>query len=486
MSGLFGVLDTATRGLLINQRGIAVTGHNIANANNPAYSRQRQVLETERPQLFPSGTIGTGVRQVAIERITDEFLARALVEERSATGSIRVQSDALAQLEEVFNEQQGPGLTQVLADFYNAFDELAASTNATAATERQLVISRAQAVVDEIQRMDSQVRDQQVAADRTIRGVLEEINALSQRILGLNDEITRAEVVAPANDLRDLRDEAVRQLADLVDLQTFEQPDGQLVVMMKSNGLPLVEGQTARQLVATSSGTNPFDPTFVEVFYSDGSSLVDITADVGGGELGGLLNVRDQILAAGIRSLDTLAYNLVETVNREHQTGFDLAGVAGGDFFTDILAAGVEDAARTLSIDTNLTTDTIAAAGNAAGEPGDRENAQDLADLRSVASNLYLPGDPAPPGPPTGPLRSLLEHTAATIADVGQQAQGLSAARAENERVLETLENRRDAISGVAVDEEVVNLVRLQAAFQANARVIGTIQQMLDELVSLL
>lgn len=486
MANLFGVLDTASRGLLVTQRGIGVTGHNIANANNPDYSRQRQVLEAERPQLLPDGALGRGVRQTSIERITDEFLARALVEERSASGAVQVQSDALAQLEGVFNEQQGLGLTAALADFYNAFEELAASTDATGATERSLVLARADAVVGEFQRMDAQIRDQQRAADRAIRGVLGEINALSARIQELNDEITSAEVTTPANDLRDLRDAALRELASLVDVQTFEQPEGQLVVMMKSNGLPLVEGQTARQLVGTASGTNPFDPTFVEVFYSDGANLVDITADVGGGELGGLLNVRDQILPGAIRSLDTLAYNLVATVNAEHQTGFDLSGAAGGDFFTDLLPAGVADAARTIALDAALTADGIAAAGNAAGEPGDRENARDLAALRGAAAALYLPGDPAPPGPASGPVRSVLEQTTATIADVGQQAQVMNAARAQQERVLETLENRRDAISGVSVDEEVVNLVRLEAAFQANARVIASVQQMLDELVSLL
>ncbi|NNL66223.1 MAG: hypothetical protein HKP30_08275, partial [Myxococcales bacterium] len=127
MGNLFGVLDTASRGLLVNQGGIGVAGHNIANANNPAYSRQRQVIEADRPQIRGDGAYGTGVRQVTIERITDEFLLRAIVDERSTIGAVQVQADALAQLEQVFNEQTGLGLTSVLSDFYNAFDELAAS-----------------------------------------------------------------------------------------------------------------------------------------------------------------------------------------------------------------------------------------------------------------------------------------------------------------------------------------------------------------------
>ena len=486
MGGLFGVLDTAARGLLVTQGGIGVTGHNIANANNPAYSRQRQVLEADRPVVLPDGAFGTGVRQVTIERITDEFLLRAIVDERSTIGSVQVQADALAQLEQVFNEQTGLGLTSVLSDFYNAFDELAASTDSSGATERSLLLARGQAVVTEFQRMDAQLRDQQTAADRAVQDVLGEINALSARILDLNRQIVSTEVTVPANDLRDLRDEAVRDLASRVDIQTFEHAEGDIVVMMRSSGLPLVEGEAARNLRGTADGLNPFDPTYVDVFYDDGASLVDITADIGGGRLGGLLAVRDQILPGAIRSLDTLAYNLAATVNAQHQAGFDLSGTAGADFFTDPLAAGVADTAQTISLDAALTADGIAAAGNAAGDPGDRQNALALANLRNAGQALYLPGDPAPPGPATGPTRSVLEHTAATIADVGQQALIMNNASAEQERVLETLENRRDAVSGISVDEEVVELVRLQAAFQANARVIAQVQQMLDELVSLL
>jgi flagellar hook-associated protein 1 FlgK len=267
---------------------------------------------------------------------------------------------------------------------------------------------------------------------------------------------------------------------------SFEQPEGDIVVMLRGNGLPLVEGEAPRQLLAQSDPTNPFDPTFVDVFYSDGANLLDVTADIGGGQLGGTLAVRDQILPGAIRSLDTLAYNLVATVNGEHATGFDLSGAPGGAFFTDLLAGGVADAAQDLSLDAALTPDGIAAAGGAAGDPGDRRNAQDLSDLRGAAQALYLPGDPAQPGPATGPVRSLLGHTAATVADIGQQAFTLDEARSQQARVLETLENRRDKVSGVSLDEEVVNLVRLQAAFQANARVIGSVQEMLDELVSLL
>ncbi len=483
---IFGVLDIASRGLLINQAGIRTTGHNIANASNPEYSRQRQILRAETPEVLQSGTLGTGVRQLSVERITDQFLFRSLTSEESSSGSTDVQANALAAIEEVFNEQSGGGLSPALTQFYNAFDDLVASTDETGAIEREQILVEANAVIAELQRMDSELRAQQQAVDRSLQNTAAEINDLAVRIQDLNDEIVRAEITAPANDLRDQRDQLVRDLSRRVDINTFEQDDGNLVVMMRANGLPLVEGPSVGTLTTTQDTSNPFDGTFVNVLFDDGANRVDVTASIGGGELGGALAVRDSIIPDAIRSLDTIAYNLVDSVNSLHNAGFALDGSTNVDFFTDLTA--VEDAARDISLDAAIDADRIAAADALAPTPatvpftGNRAVAEQIAGLRSGTITIALPGDP--PGPASGPTRSLLDHTAATIADIGQQAATVQEAKAQQDRVLETLQNRRDQISGVSIDEEVVTLVRLQAAFQANARVIATVQQMLDDLVS--
>ncbi|MGI9591016.1 MAG: flagellar basal body rod C-terminal domain-containing protein, partial [Myxococcota bacterium] len=116
--------------------------------------------------------------------------------------------------------------------------------------------------------------------------------------------------------------------------------------------------------------------------------------------------------------------------------------------------------------------------------PGDNQNALALASLRYTPSPLFLPGDP--PGPPSGPPRTLLEHAAAVVTDVGQQARTLDASRSQQLRIMENLETRRDEVSGVSIDEEVTRLIELQAAFQANARIVTVIDRLLADVIELI
>jgi flagellar hook-associated protein 1 FlgK len=144
----------------------------------------------------------------------------------------------------------------------------------------------------------------------------------------------------------------------------------------------------------------------------------------------------------------------------------------------------VEDAARTLALDADLVASTDAIAAGQTADPGDNRNALDLAALRTAASAIYLPGDP--PGPASGPTQTLLDYTGTVVNRVGQQTRSLEEASVQRARVLEELETRRQEVSGVSLDEEVVMLVQLQATFQANARVIATVQGLLDDVLSLL
>jgi flagellar hook-associated protein 1 FlgK len=480
MASLFGVLDVAGRGLLVAQRGVHVAGHNIANAETPGYSRQRPVLAATRPLLHPTGHLGQGVEQLTIERVTDRFVQGQLVRQGGALGSTQAQAEALALLQEVFNEQGAPGLSAALSRLYDAFSDLAASPTPGAPVEREAVRSAARALLDGLHGQDARLRELQRGTDAEIEGLLPQVNDLATRIEELNREIVRQEVMAPANDLRDRRELLVRELAGLVDVRTYEDGRGALVVTL-GNGLPLVEGGSARRLVAVADPGNPFDPTFAVVRYQDGANDVDVTADIGGGRLGGLLRSRDTLIPAAIRSLDTLAYNLAASVNAVHNAGVGLNG-ASGDFFAP--PAAVEDSARDLALAPTVLASADAIAAGLGPAPGDNRNAVALAALRDTAAPLFLPGDP--PGPASGPSRTLLEHVAAVAADVGTQARSLELSRQQQARLLEGLENRRDEVSGVSLDEEVTHLIRLQAAFQANSRVVGVVDRLLQDVIDLL
>lgn len=484
MSGLFGTLGVAGRAMLVTQSGIRTTSHNISNANTPGYSRQVQVLRPSLALQFQNGALGSGVEQQSIERVTNSFVQEQLLAETSNNRSLQAQVGTLEAIEEVFNEQRADGISAALSNFYSAFDDLA---NNPGPIERESLLGAAEAVADTLSLADAELRNQIQAANGGIQGALTEINALAGRIAELNGEILRQEGLAPANDLRDQRDLALRELAGLVDIDTFDDRSGNPVVMLRGSGT-LVEGTTARSLVPITDPTNPFDANIVRVNFDDGTTRTDVNDFLSGGELGGLLASRDTILSAAVRSLDVVAYNLAESVNAQHRVGVGLDGLDGRDFFAPL--AGVEDAAQNLALDATVLAnpDAIAAGGPLAtggtGAPGDNVNALMLAGLRDAPTTLALPGDP--PGVPSGPTRSLLDHASVLVGDIGIQTSTLRGARDQSDRVFQVLEDRRDSISGVSIDEEVTNLIRLQASFQANARVLSTINGLLQDLVDIL
>jgi flagellar hook-associated protein 1 FlgK len=479
MSGLFGTLGVSGRAMLVTQNGIRTTSHNISNANTPGYSRQIQILQPAPAAHFANGALGTGVEQRSIERVTNAFVQEQLLVETSNNRSLQAQAGTLEAIEEVFNEQRRDGISAALSSFYSAFDDLA---NNPGATEREALMGAAKAVSDTLALADSSLRDQMLAANGGIEGAIFEINALANRIAELNGEIRKQETLTPANDLRDQRDAALRELSGLVDIDTFEDRSGHTVVMLRGSGT-LVENTFARSLVPITDPTNPFDSNVFRVYFDDGLTQSDVTDQLSGGELGGLLASRDTILPDALRSLDVVAFNLAESVNAQHRTGFGLDGSTGNDFFAPL--AAVEDAARDLRIDAGILTNPDAiAAGGTSGAPGDNQNALLLADLRDTPSTLALPGDP--PGPPSGPTRSLLDHVSALVGDIGVETSTVQGARDQSDRVLQVIEDRRDSISGVSIDEEVTNLIRLQASFQANARVLSTIDRLLQDLVDII
>ncbi len=480
MSGIFSTIDTATRALGVVQRGIGVTGHNIANVETPGYSRQRQVLSAEIPSATAIGVRGLGVRQLTIERVTDAFIQNQLMRQSSSLGASEAQASGLAALEQILNEQQGEGISAALNDFYDALSDLSTSPTPGAPSERQAVLSAAQRVIDNLSSADTRVRSLMRSTDSSIEVSVENVNRITAEIHELNHAIMEQEVVAPANDLRDRRELLLQELAREVDIQTNENDSGVIGVSL-AGGPSLVTEGSVRQLNAVPDPTNPFDPTLVRIEHVSGAVVTDVTADIGGGNIGGLLRLRDNSLASAVRALDTLAYNLGESVNAVHQTGLGLDGLAG-DFFAPL--ANVEDAARNLALDARVAGNPDGIAAGLTSASLDNEVALQLAALRDTPAAIFLPGDP--PGPATGPTRSLLDHAAAIVADVGQQTRTLQSAAAQQTLLMDNLENRRAEVSGVSLDEETTNLIRLQAAFQANARVVSVAQQLLDDLVSII
>ncbi|MBY0398669.1 flagellar hook-associated protein FlgK, partial [Myxococcota bacterium] len=371
----------------------------------------------------------------------------------------------------------------------------AASDPGQSATRTNLLAS-AESLVDSIHRYDEQLRGLQRDADRGIVALVTEVNAISEEIAALNQKIAAAEVHGPANDLRDQRDQLVLALAEKVDVSLVTDNQGMLSVRI-SGGLPLVDKDIAAKFAAVvdPSNPNPFDPSFSKVYYDGAGNYFDASALLRGGELGGLLEARDATLAGAIRELDAFAFTLAERFNAVHRGGFGLVDGNAHDFFEDLTGQpSLDDAARNFGLSADVdpsqggTLQNIAAGiqpnpvtGGPGAAPGDTAwVVEQLKKLRTSGVATYLPGDA--PGAPTGTSSSLVNTLGKWIGDIGQGARTAERSLAQQDSVLAAVKNRRDEVSGVSIDEEVSELVKLQASFQANAKVLSTISQMLDDL----
>jgi flagellar hook-associated protein 1 FlgK len=495
MAGLFDTLGTAQRGLSVVQSGIATTGHNIANANTPGYSRQRSVLEASLAQATNAGAIGTGVEQISVDRVIDRFVADRLVRETSRQATLDSEASIYRQIEAVVNSQDGGGLTDDLTSFFDALDDLSNASDPGQPAARAQVLSAAESVVDSIRRYDSQLRGLQRGVDQSISGVLAEVNAISAEIASLNKKIAAAEVVAPANDLRDQRDQLVLSLAQKVDISLVSDNQGMLSVRI-SGGLPLVDKDIAAELRAVVDPANPnaFDPSFSQVYYDGAGSYFDATALIRGGELGGLIEARDGTLAGSIRELDAFAYTLADSFNQVHRGGLGLADGNPHDFFADLSGqTSVNDSARNFSLAADIDPSqggsllNIAAGvgpnpvtGGPGAAPGETGGIERLKDLRTGSVATYLAGDAT--GTPTGTSASVVSSLGKWIGDIGEGTRSAERSLAQQDSVLAAVRDRRDEVSGVSIDEEVAELVKLQASFKANAKVLSTITAMLDDL----
>ncbi len=485
MAGLFGALDLSARALGVTQKGLGVTAHNIANVNTPGYTRQRQGLEAALPINSATGSIGTGVEQRTIERVHDSFIQARLIQEHASQGSLDQEVKTLSQLDSLFNEQSGDGITPQLSRLYGAFETLTTGAPGQT-TERASLVGVAQTVVATFNRFDSQMTDLQRSTDSAIVGLLPDVNKLLEQIATLNQEIAKAESLAPANDLRDEQERLIRDLASKMEISTIEDSQG-LTTVMFEGGIPLVEGQVTSSLVAVPNPTHPFDPTFSSIHVQTGNQTFDVTSGITGGELGGLLLSRDVHIADARNDLDALAFSLAQTVNAQHMAGLGLNDLVARDFFSLVNAAGVSGAAGGISVNSEIVSDhgNIAAAGaTSPAEMGDAENAGRLAALRDTLLQSYQPGDSA--GSPSGLSQTVVQQSASLISARGRAAELANFSLSQQEQILAEIQDRRDEISGVSLDEEVTDLIRLQSSYQANARVISTINEMLNQLTSLI
>jgi flagellar hook-associated protein 1 len=459
MSGLFTTLVTATRSLDAHRMGMDVAGQNIANVNTPGYARRTvDLAAVPAPTRFNAGG---GVEVQGVRAIRDRFLERRVNEEVPA----QAREAAIAELLEVVESSMGAGGASIdarLNEFFGAFSRLADAP--TSAVARDDVLNQSRQLARAFQEISARLTSSQRAADTRARETVVDINALAEQIAAVNRAYGSVSRGPQSLHLKDQLTNLVDQLSALVDVGVVQRENGGVDITI-GNGRALVVGEYSFDLVAA-----PGPP--------DGLSAImagtrDVTAEIAGGRLGGVLAVRDTAIPDYVAQLDDLAFEVAEQVNALHNAGFDLDGAAGGDFFSFSTApVGTAGAARAIRVDPAVVADTrlIAAAGVAL--PGDNAAARAIAELRDA---LVLNGGTA----------TLVEGWSQLAYRIGRDVRTARDARDSRAEIVRMVEALRDQAAGVSLDEEAAHLLKFQRAYEANAKFFTIVDDTLSVLLNL-
>jgi flagellar hook-associated protein 1 len=467
MLGLFGTLNLGTRALQSQRTGVEVAGQNLANVNTTGYTRQRVEMQTSTSVAMDFGPQGTGVDVAAIRQLRDALVDAQITGEASVGGYWDAQQRSLQSAESALGEvwdsssassvSSTGGLADSLTALFNAFQSVA--TNPTSLANRQTLISQAQTLATTLNQSARRLTDLNASLNTSVTADVTAANKLLSEIADLNDQIARAEIPSGgfANDLRDLRQQKIENLAKFANLDLGTTANGSITVSI--GGVMMVSERDVLDTLQTYDG-------------GSGQLLVTTAGTAGaplaltGGSIQGTIDARDGVLQDLRNGLDTLASALITEVNNLHRDGYSLTGSTGADFFTGTDAASI-------SVNTALRDDpSLIQAAGSAGAVGDNTVVLALARLADQP-NLGLGNQPF--GRAYGQVVANLGHG---LADANHQL-------ANHEAVKTLLARQRDSVSGVSLDEEMSDLVRYQKAYEASARLVSVVDEMIDTVLNM-
>lgn len=464
-------IEIGRRALQAQQSGLQVASHNIANANTPGYSRRR--LEIENAESGIPGGVGSGADAVEVTRQRSRFLDAQFRVEQQVLGRWEALEDALTGIEGIFNEPAGAGSSEAgtifnepsglglsgsFSRFWNAWQDLANVPESGAA--RAAVRQEGDFFVNTMRHLSSQLGDTRIGLDQEVTDEVEAINAVLDQLAELNSQIPQSRFSGGTEgDLLDKRDRLVEDLASRVDISVIEATNGQISVLL--SGHNLVQGGEVSHLAVRPLSQNGF-PT-ATIFFEDDGSLAQIQE----GRLRGITEVRDNTIPDFLDRLDEIASSFVEEVNRAHRAGTGAVGSTNIDFFDSTkTSAGSIDLAAAIREDLN----NIAASED--GASGDNGTALAIAGLR----NKTVLGSGS---------QTLESFFATLLGEVGARSKEAQT-MADNHRLFTTqIENRRQSIQGVSLNDEAASLILFQRAYQAAARTVSILDDLLETTINL-
>lgn len=333
MNSTFMGLEIGKKGLQTHQQALHTTGHNIANAENKEYSRQRVVITAVDPIYAPAfnrsntpGQIGQGSEIAVIERVRDAFIDDRIVVEKNSLGYWQTKDSFIYQIEAIYNEPSDQSVRSRLDQLWNAWEEL--SKYPEERSTREVVKQKAVNLANEINLVYRQLYDLRENANRQVAHKVAQINMFGRDIRDLNERILKAEALGDKpNDLMDKRDALIEQLSQIVNISLGRTDKDELIVYI--DGENFVQGPLLREISAVEDMKN--NGMYKVVWTETGTDVF-----VKNGELKGLLDIRDKVLRQNINDMNAFTINLVDMTNEVHRDGFGRQGATNVDFFRHI------------------------------------------------------------------------------------------------------------------------------------------------------
>ena len=322
------LLSTSVSGLLAFQQALDVTSNNISNAATTGYSTETANLAEQPGQFTGAGYIGSGV---AVQSVTRAYNAQLTQQVRTSQSSYSSYNTLATQSQQIDNmlSDSNSGLSASLQSFVNALQSVSTSPTSTAA--RQALLSQGQALAQQLQNYDGQIAQYGSQLESQLSSDVSQINTLASNIASLNQQIAAASASGQTpNQLLDQRGTLIDQLSKSVSVQTVAQSNGATDVYI-GNGQALVSGSVAQQLTTIPGA---YDPTQLDIGIKSATTVTDLTTEMTGGELGGLLSARSQVLNPARNAIGQISVALATIVNQQQQSGMTLTGTPGQPMFT--------------------------------------------------------------------------------------------------------------------------------------------------------
>ena len=435
------ILEIGKRSLLAYQSAVKTTSDNISNANNEYYRRRRINFDQ-----LNSGYSRLGLSINDAIRLRQRFAEYQIYSENQFLGKYQNTHRLLAQVEALFNEGSDAGLSTVISDFFGAWNDLAKEPESDYA--RNLVLDKAMVLTDSFTRLDGDLQNIKDQIIPETEMSIDDINKKLQLIHKINRQLRKQ----PNPELLDQRDRILDELSKQLNIKIKEKSNGE--VNIYSDGILLVSYDTMNELkmvTVTEEGNSKIQIQLKDSGYQ---------LQVDNGELASLVEFYNEGLPAYKEKLDTLARILAQKVNELHRQGENLDGTGGLDFFAADIT-GISDFRVNQVIVENAS---LIATRPLGGAEGDGSIAQQISDLQFAS--LFSEG-------------TTNDYYQSFLTRLGNQLQESEFLGNSQEMIVQQLKNQRDSVTGVSMDEEMTHMVQYQQAYEAAAKVITTVDEMM-------